>query len=391
MRAVTRAVRDLVAILLLAACATTDVATLREDDFELEEDEIRLWNRAVEEEDRIDKSGLVYREPEVEAYLNEVASKLHPPEVHERVRFRIVVLRDPNLNAFAYPNGVVYAHTGILAKMENEAQLATLLAHEMTHCTHRHAVENFRSVKNKTAFLSGLQVTLGGIGYGVGDLVTLLGALGTMAAVTGYSRHLETEADTVGFDAMVKAGYDPREAPKVFEHLKREVEEEDIKEPFFFGTHPRLKERVENYERLLESDLYLPAGGVTNEQIFAEKMRPVLLDNAVLDVRRGRFNWAREAMERYLDSTPNSARAYFVLGEICRHEAKDANLQEAVACYDRSISLDPTYDEPHRSLGLIYYKQGKRELAREHFEAYLRLAPDAPDKKYVEGYIDQMQ
>jgi len=62
--------------------------------------------------------------------VNSVAARLHPPDPSFRIPFRIVVLKNYYLNAFAYPNGVIYVHTGILAQMENEAQLATLLAHE---------------------------------------------------------------------------------------------------------------------------------------------------------------------------------------------------------------------------------------------------------------------
>ena len=106
--------------------------------FIFEEDEKRLWNRSEEEERSIAKSGMLYQDRELEAYLNGVASKLQPPEAYERIPFRILVLKNPYCNAFALPNGYIYVHTGILARMDNEAQLATLLAHEMTHATHRH-------------------------------------------------------------------------------------------------------------------------------------------------------------------------------------------------------------------------------------------------------------
>ena len=68
---------------------------------------------------------------------------------------------------------------------------------------------------------------------GYGSLADLLGSIGAMAAVTGYSRELETEADKVGLDLMVQAGYDPAESPRLFEYLKKDVKEQDIKEPFF--------------------------------------------------------------------------------------------------------------------------------------------------------------
>src|SRR4030067_1130229 len=96
-----------------------------------------------------------------------------------------------------------------LQEWTTEAQLATLLAHEMTHATHRHAIKQFRDARNKTAFLAVITA-------GTSGLAAPLGALGTLAAITGYSREQEAEADREGFKLMVKAGYDPGEAPKLF-------------------------------------------------------------------------------------------------------------------------------------------------------------------------------
>ena len=221
-----------------------------EDFTRFEDDEKRLWVRSKEEQEVLDESGFIYEDAELEAYLNDVAKKIEPPDVYEAIPFQVKVIKNPHLNAFAYPNGVIYIHTGILARMENEAQLATLLAHEMTHSTHRHAVSGFRDLKNKAAVFATLQVATAGFG-GYADLANLLGYLGTMASITGYSRELESEADSVGFSLMTNAGYDPEESPKLFVHIKKELEEEKIREPFFFGTHPRIRERIESYEKLL--------------------------------------------------------------------------------------------------------------------------------------------
>ena len=167
------------AMVALVGCATTSLRPITDEKVELERDEAGLWKRAEEQEYLLDRSGVVYEDAETREYLNAVAAKLAPADVLGRIPFRIEVIKDPRLNAFAFPNGVIYVHTGILATMENEAQLATLLAHEMTHCTHRHAVRGFRDLQNKTAALATVQVTTAGLG-GFGDLATLLGGLGTM-------------------------------------------------------------------------------------------------------------------------------------------------------------------------------------------------------------------
>lgn len=128
---------------LVAACATPPPITVDEA-LTMGKKERLLWRRALEEQQVINSSGWLYRNAELETYLNEVAAMLKAFTDSPDISFDIKIINDPNLNAFAFPNGVIYVHTGVLARMENEAQLAALLAHEMTHCTHRHSLRVFK-------------------------------------------------------------------------------------------------------------------------------------------------------------------------------------------------------------------------------------------------------
>ena len=346
-------------------------------------EEQRLWLRAQEEERVINESGLLYEDPQLEAYLNEVARKLQPPDVLRSVPIKILVLKDPHLNAFAFPNGVIYVHTGILARMENEAQLATLLGHEMTHCTHKHALKAFRKLKNLhpvSTFDACTQDTPGRSR----DLVTLLGSTGALAAITGYTRELETEADQVGFQLVLRAGYDVKEGAKLFEHLKEEIEIYKIKEPFVFGTHPKLKKRIENCEHFLESCEGKKGSGIKNREVFLKKVHKVILENAHLDLKTGRFDMAQKGLERYLALEPQNARAYYLLGEVFRQQGDQ---ERAKAFLGKAIAIDPAYPDPHKAIGLIYYKGGERGRARSYFETCLALSPNVPDRAYIEGYL----
>ncbi|MGE5188953.1 MAG: M48 family metalloprotease, partial [Gemmatimonadota bacterium] len=141
----------LAACVLIPGCATTALPPVMDKGFAFQEDERRLWTRSGEIQGMLGKSGWLLRDESIEGYLSGVAAKLAPPEAGGRIPFRVLVIRDHRLNAFAFANGAVYIHTGILAEMENEAQLAVLLAHEMSHATHRHAVRSFRDMKNKSA------------------------------------------------------------------------------------------------------------------------------------------------------------------------------------------------------------------------------------------------
>jgi predicted Zn-dependent protease len=376
-------VRRLYAVFLgfltLAGCATTSLPPVSSKDFAFESDEKILWKQSGEMEESFRKNGLLFEDAALDAYLDGVAAKLAPRDIGGRVSFRIRVLKNPHLNAFALPNGAVFVHTGILARMENEAQLATLLAHEMTHTTHRHAVKRYRDVKNKSAWLA-TTVAIGG------DLGILLGGLGTMASVTGYSRELESEADLEGLKLVVAAGYDPREAPKLFDHMKKEIEEEKIKEPFFFGTHPRLKERIENFESYLQAQ-YAGVGGSTGVERFLGMAREAIYENARLDLRRGRFQAARREAGTYLSIRGEDARGHVLLGDSFLQEGGEGDLQKAIAEYERAISLDSACPDSYRGLGLIYYKKGDKEAAKRSLERYLSVSPKAPDRGYIEEYL----
>jgi predicted Zn-dependent protease len=380
----TKLLTFLLSCIILGGCATASLAPVSKDTV-LEDDEKRLWKRASEEQHDIDRSGLLYEDEALERYVNEVARKLEPPEIYAVIPFKVKVIKNPYLNAFALPNGAVYIHTGILARMDNEAQLATLLAHEMTHATNRHSVISFRGIKNKAAVVAGLQGTIGTVPL-VGDMVTSLGALGATSSVYGHSRELESEADTTGLKMMVQAGYDPREAPKLFLHMKKELEDENLKEPFFFGTHPRLEERVDNFEFLLKK-LYGGKTGILNREEFLKETKKMILDNAQLDLKAGRFSVAQRGIQKYLTLKPKDAHAYYLLGEVNRQRGEKGDLEKAKEQYQKAASLDSSYSDPNKGIGMIYLKQGNQRIAAKYFRTYLSLAPNAPDRGYIEEYI----
>jgi predicted Zn-dependent protease len=372
---------------LVMGCVTTSLPPVTKD-FRLEDDEKRLWLRSEEEQKVINRSGVIYRDEELEVYLNEIAEKLQPAEVLTHIPFKVIVIKNHHLNAFIYPNGVLYVHSGLLARMDNEAQLATLLAHEMTHATHRHLIKQFRDTKNKAAFLATISVTTAGLGV-YGSLATLLGSIGTMAAIRGYSREHETEADEEGFRLMASSGYDPREAPKLFTHLKKELEEEKRKEPFFFGTHPRVVERLENCETLLKTRPQEQREGILNTEIFLKKISRIILDNARDDLKAGRFKIAERGVEKYLTVKSESAEANSLLGDICRQRGEGDDLAKAKAHYQKAISINSSYPDSYKGIGLIHYKQGEKTIAKQALELYLSLSPQALGRTYVEEYIHQ--
>jgi predicted Zn-dependent protease len=367
--------------MITVCCLTAGCATLRSvpvtEALLSSEDEQMLWRRAQEEQDAINGSGVLYQDAEIENYLNQIAKKLHANSISPDISFQIKVVKDPNLNAFAFPNGVIYIHTGILARMDNEAQLAALLAHEMVHCTHRHSIRVLRSIKDRTQAKTAT----------VREFAQFLGITGSIASINGYTRELETEADRVGLDLAVKANYDPREVLKLFELLKQEIEIEGIEEPYFFGTHPNVRQRIENVNNWLAEKYREKITSIKNTDVFRSKISRLVLDNARLDLRQGRFLVAQRTVEKFLTVKPDNARAYFLLGEIFRQRCRQDDATAAIKSYEKSISLNPSFPEPHKAMGLIHYKDGEKRLAKKYFESCLLLSPDTADKAYIQGYL----
>jgi len=378
---------SLIICFLAASCSTTPPPSL-EGDLNVAEDERRLWQRAAEEQALLEGSGIIYRDPVLEDYLHQIAEKLQPLEVREKYNFRIRLLTDPYLNAFAFPNGVIYLHTGILSRLDNEAQLAALLAHEMTHCTHRHALRALSGLKNQNNLILSLKQTVARIAS-TGDLLNLFGTTASMAAINGYAQHFETEADVVGLQLMAKAGYDPGEALRLFEHLDQELEAENLKEPFFFATHPQLQKRIENCKEFLDKLKQPESPGIKNKKVFLDRIHQVLLYNAFLDLKAGRFRAAHRGAEKYLTLRKNDPKAYFLVGEILRQRGEAEDDMRAKDFYEKAIALDPSYPDPYKAIGLIYFKEGDWTLAKRSFESSLALSPHMQDRAYIQGYLQE--
>jgi beta-barrel assembly-enhancing protease len=411
----------LIVAMVLSGCASRNVPPmgLAGKPFKPESDELRLWAEAEKEEAKIAKQSRLYEDPLLEEYLATIGDRLTPDHVKSAggPGLRFYVLRDPTLNAFAMPNGRVYIHTGLLARLDNEAQLATILGHELTHIDHRHALKFTRDARNKmilfnvAAIAASIGVAaaagsrtragdpIGGAVLGqTANVVLGLGLqLAALASINGYGRDLEREADAGGMEKLVRAGYDPGEAPKVFELLKKESGDRGALETFFFGNHPKLEERIRTTRELLQNK-YAGAQGTAGAEEFALRMRPLVRENALLDIRAGRFTLAQEQLDRVLAVTPNDPTAQLYYGDLHRLQSQRTRAPEdrqrlatlALERYERAVALDPKFPDPFRQLGLLYYQQKDPARAREAFQRYLDLRPDAPDAKRIKEYLIEL-
>lgn len=383
--------------LLLSGCATVKIPNVGESGYSQADDEKRLQKRSEEFVEEIAEGDLLYPDLGLETYLNRLAMRLLPEEVKkENLKITVKVIKDPTLNAFALPNGYIYIHTGMLAAIDNEAQLATLLGHEMTHILHRHAVKQFRSLTNKSAFFAVLQAPLA---YAGGDLASLAAQVTFISSVYGFSRELEDEADDTGFAMIRTDGYDPAEAVKLFEHLEQFIKDEELKLPFFFSTHPNVVARKKNYQKLIAKSP--PAAAteqrVTGDMAYQPLTKPVVLDNVMWCFQKGMFKTAERHIQNFLQRYPHEAAGYYLKGELFRQRQdfskkekkrdKTKDFPEALAAYEQAIALDQNWAPAYQGRALVYQKQGNIPEAKAAFKKYLEINPNVADKAYVENFL----
>jgi predicted Zn-dependent protease len=336
------------------------------------EDERRVWTDAEELNDILAKSGVTYDDPALTQYVQRVTDRLFP---EFKGHIKVGLLKAPYVNAFALPDGHIYVNIGLLARFQNEAQLATVMAHEGTHFTHRHGVRGQRNLKESAALAT------------IGNLlgVPLLPDLLAISSIFGYSRELETEADTAGYQRLVQSGYDVREAPRVFDHLMKEVKAEDIKEPFFFSTHPKLKDRFDNMTRL--SSQAVGGGDGTSRPEYAKVMQKARIDTLENLLSMGRVKSALIVLEDPEDLQELPPYAPYYAGEAYRLRNEAGDLGRAEAAYRKAIEIAPEFPPSYRALGVLQLKAGDYTGAMRNLEHYMELAPDARDRKFVESYL----
>jgi predicted Zn-dependent protease len=339
---------------------------------QLSREESGIWRDAEDLDRRLERGGALHLDDQAARYVQGVMDRLYP-EFHGRVRVRL--LTAPTLNAFALPNGSIYMHVGLLARLENEAQLATVLAHEGIHFTHRHSLQQHESVK-MTAGL--LQAT-----FIVAPVAGLVGASVASPLLYGYSRDLEREADAVGYERLVRAGYDPSEASKTFEHLAAEVKAHQIEEPLVYASHPRLTERIEN---LRTAHSGKAQGGERGAESFLAATRSVRLAALEGDLSRQRYRSVILVLENEATRGRYPPEASYFLGEAYRQRAGQDDAGRAERAYLAAVKAAPRYAPPYRALGIHRMKQKDHAGARSYFERYLELAPDASDRAYIESY-----
>ncbi len=361
-----------------------------------------------------EQRSVLYTEPRVAELVASVGSALAPAPTDDYIEYRFLVLRDPSPNAFALPNGDIYVHTGMLARLADTAQLAAVLGHELNHVAGHHGVVDLRA--NTKKVIAGM--VLGGVLGGIGSVIQA----GLYASMYGFSRELEQEADDRAVGILESSRYDAHALPEIYDLLAKDYEGERPRIATVWSTHPQLESRalrtrgqvagapvgVRDAEAFDDAVLSLrtmtirdyiqddyPRTAVALAEALAKRYpaEPELLvlvgdawaamgprsefDETELTNGEKRRNAAqrvfktRQERERALLATPEGRAA------LAEHLAK------ARDAYLRTTALAPDFAPAYRGLGEVAEKLGEPRAAAQAYVDYLQRAPDADDRAVI--------
>ena len=235
-----KAARWPVAILLsigVTSCARNPVTGRRQLAFVSESQEIRMGQQFAQE---IIRSMGVYDDKQVHEYVSRLGLSMAAKSERPNLPWAFYVMDDPTVNAFALPGGPIFVTRGILTHMNDEAELAGLLGHEIAHITARHSVQQMTRQQ------------LAQIGLGAGSILSSdiarfagVASQGLGILFLRYGRDAESQADQLGFKYMVREGYDPAAMADLFQTLERVSKLHGAGNiPQWLSTHPNPGNRV---------------------------------------------------------------------------------------------------------------------------------------------------
>ena len=346
---------------------------------EISTDEGGLWALMDREETRLRRSPFSIKDPQLRDYIQEIACRLgagHCPDL------RVHLVRTPLFNASMAPNGMMQIWTGLLLRVDNEAQLAAVIGHEIGHYLQRHSVERLRDAKSRSAF--GTFLSLFG-------LVGAVGQLAVLASAFAYSRDHEREADRIGVALMRDAGYDAAEASKVWGNLLLEINARPGADPSrsnpMLATHPAPAERRDTLNQLAAA----APGGATNEETWRTRTQSFRREWLADEIKRGQHEESIALLTRMIERPPVLPEYLFARGEVQRLRAKENDAENALSDFRAAITQGSEPAETHRSLGLLLRARNANEEAKTSFSRYLEMAPDAPDSAMIKTYLEEIK
>ncbi len=330
--------------------------------------------------------------------------------------FRFYVIDNSIPNAFAVPGGYIFVHRGIIEIMDNEGEIASILAHEIGHIQARHIAKRIeRSKFLNIAMLAGMLAGMF-LGGGAASQALIRGSMATnMSMQLQHSRQDEREADHRGMENLVRAGYDPQCMYDAMKKVWNNKWQSGVDIPDYLSTHPGLGERLVYIQGLVQvkkkvvglyrsnrrkgQELFpfinaILWGKYHDMQAAEYHFRSLIargdvdgsahLGLALVFEREGKITESITSLEKALQEKPNSP---LLLTSLARLYFKANNTGKSLELLGKAIKIDHHFREAYYRLGRCYEELGQNRLALENFKKALGMGYKTPQLKYHMGIV----
>jgi beta-barrel assembly-enhancing protease len=348
----------------------------------LDEDEQSLWMQMTEIEGKMKNSDFLIDDPKLNGYIRSVLCRVVGQG--RCAATRIYLIRTPHFNAAMAPNGMMMVWSGLLLRAKNEAELASVLAHEFSHFERRHSLQSFRDLRAKSDALTWLSMV---------PAIGMIGQLDLVGSVFAFSRDMERQADLMALNYLVESGYDPMAASAIWEHLRAEMDavakakkQQSMKDQGggFFSTHPATGERMKYLrDAAVAANVSKPFGGTAEYRREIRPWWPMLIDDQIKlnDFGTTEFLLSQLAGANWTDEL------LYARAELYRARGKKKDFESAILYYRQSIAQNSQIAENWRGLGLALMRSGQLEIGKVQLKLYLSKKTDAADRDLIAAMV----
>jgi len=327
----------------------------------------------------------------IENYVNTVGQNMVAHTHRKKMPYAFHCVNATYVNAYAFPGGSIAATRGILLRLENEAELAALLGHELGHVNARHSAEQMTSSQITSLIVNGAAAIIQSQNENYGPLVSGLGALGSGLLLSKYSRDNEREADALGMDYMVKSGYSPDGFIGLMDVLRKLSSHKPGLIEVMFSSHPMSDERYASAKERLESKYANKKSQLLKREKYMDnivslrKIEPAIqqIQSAEIDIANNRFSEAETSLNKALHVAPTDYVALMVMAK-CQLAQKKYDNARGYA--QKAKSVYPSEAQSAHVLGMVNIGLSRYDQALNEFNRYEKILPGNPNTVFYKGY-----
>lgn len=305
-------------------------------------------------------------DPELTRYISDLGARIASHSAEPGSEFSFYLIRDNTLNAFAVPGGHIAVNSGLIMATESEAELASVLAHEVAHITQHHLARMLEQSKGQGFKMLGALAAAILLGGQAGQAAVVAANASAIENRLEYSRGFEREADGIGLQILAKAGYDPRAMPAFFERLHQWSRVYDTGAPEFLRTHPLTTDRIADSKARAESYQSSSNPDQSDFHHVRAKIRAMFADDA--NAAAAKFAANLESGEHDSEAAERYGYA-LALSQAGRHE-------QALQVIDSLIEEHPDSARHLTARANILMQTGNYDQALEQFESLRTTRPE---------------